>query len=51
MSRFSRSEAEADGWVIVHEDENQGMYRAEKYIDGSKVEAPRQHHPARGRGG
>jgi len=39
MSRFSRSEAESKGWVIVHEDENQAHYRAENYIDGVKVEA------------
>lgn len=38
MSRFSRSEAEANGWVIVHEDEGQGLYRAEKYIGGNKIE-------------
>lgn len=39
MSRFSRSEAESNGWLIVHEDEGQELYRAEKYIDGAKVEA------------
>lgn len=39
MSRFSRSEAESNGWVIVHENESQELYRAERYIDGVKVEA------------
>lgn len=38
MSRFSRAEVEAQGWVIVHEDEGQGQYRAERIIDGVKVE-------------
>lgn len=40
MGRFSRKEAESNGWVIVHEDEGQNLYRAEKYLDGStKIEA------------
>jgi pyruvate/2-oxoglutarate dehydrogenase complex dihydrolipoamide acyltransferase (E2) component len=40
MGRFSRKEAESNGWVIVHEDEGQGHYRAEKYIDSNtKIEA------------
>ena len=38
MSRFSRSEAEANGWVIVHEDDDQSLYRAEKYVGDGKVE-------------
>ncbi len=39
-SPISRSEAESNGWTIVHEDEGQGHYRAEKYIDSNtKIEA------------
>ena len=37
-SPISRSEAEAKGWVIVHEDDN--FLRAEKYLSGNeKIEA------------
>lgn len=36
-SPISRSEAEAKGWQIVHEDDEQQSYRAEKYVNGVNV--------------
>ena len=39
-SPLSRAEAEKAGWIIVHEDEEGGSYRAERYLDSNtKIEA------------
>lgn len=39
-SELSRSQIEKDGWTVVHEDEEGGQYRAERFLDSNtKIEA------------